>query len=130
MFGPGVPGGARQATDEELGVMRVQSLASRRSFEAILADVLREHGERLCDCARKLLAEGRCRGAFGPDALEARLLRFWRGDRVLRIEYDAAGSASSRFSSVSRIPRHDSPDTEQILVHYLAAGLANVLSNR
>ena len=56
--------------------------------------------------------------------LDAELLTFWRGDRLLRIER-AARDRGSAGSSLARFPRHDRSDSEEVLAHYLAVSVAN-----
>jgi hypothetical protein len=55
----------------------------RERYEAILTRVLAEHGEQLGPTAREVLANGRARMLFAAVTLDAELLNFWRGDRVL-----------------------------------------------
>jgi|SRR5689334_22022286 len=65
--------------------------------------------------------------AFAAVTLDAELLNFWRGDRVLRIQRTTRDGASG--CSLARFPRGDRPDSEEISAHYLASSLANERAN-
>jgi hypothetical protein len=127
VMGPGIPGGSRQATSQELAAMSAQVGRRRGRYETVLTQVLAEHGEQLRRTAREVLANGRTRMPFPAVTLDAELLNFWHGDRVLRIERTTRDGA--RGSSLARFPRHDRPDSEEIIAHYLAASLANERTN-
>jgi hypothetical protein len=126
-MGPGISGGSRQATSEELATMSEQVGRVRERYEAILTRVLAEHGEQLGPTAREVLANGRARMLFAAVTLDAELLNFWRGDRVLRIERTTPDGAGG--CSLARFPRRDRPDSEEIIAHYLASSLANERAN-
>lgn len=123
-MGPGIPGGSRQATPEELAAMSDQARPLREHYETVLAQVLAEHGEQLHSTARELLVNGRARATVAAVTLDAVLLSFWRGDRILRIEQTTLDRASAG-SSLTRFPRRDRPDSEEIIAHHLASSLAN-----
>jgi hypothetical protein len=123
VMGPGIPGGARQATPEELAIMSVKGDRRRRHEEGVLAQVLAENGEQLRSTARELLANGRAGVAIAAVTLDAELLTFWRGDRILRIRRST--SETSAGSSLVRLPRRDRPDSEATVALYLASSLAN-----
>lgn len=124
VMGPGIPGGSRQATPKELATMSTQAGRLRGRYETTLAQVLAEHGEQLRSTARDLLADGRARVTVAAVTLDAELLTFWRGDRILRIERTTRDRASAG-SSLARFSRHDRPDSEELIAHYLASSLAN-----
>lgn len=123
-MGSDIPGGSRQATPEELATMSAQAGRIRRRYETVLVQVLAEHGEQLRSTAREVLANGRVRVVFAAVTIDAELLNFWRGDRILRIERITRDRASAG-SSLTRFPRHDRPDSEEIIAHHLASSLAN-----
>jgi hypothetical protein len=128
-MGPGIPGGSRQATADELSAMRGDAHTRRASFEAILAQVHAEHDERLRDAARELLSHGRARVVLPSATLEAQLLSFWRGSRILRIDQACVNGAGSAASSMIRFPRHDRPDSDEVVAEYLARDIANARMN-
>lgn len=127
-MGPDIPGGSRQATPEELATMSAQTGRIRARYETILAQVLAEHGEQLRSTAQEVLAHGRVRAVIAAVTIDAELLNFWRGDRILRIERTTRDRALAG-SSLTRFPRHDRPDSEEIIAHYLASSLVNVRMN-
>jgi hypothetical protein len=100
-MGPGIPGGSQQATSEELATMSAQVGRLRGPYETVLTQLLAEHGEQLRRTAREVLANGRACIPFAAVTLDAELLNFWHGDRVLRIERttrDGAWAARWRAS--------------------------------
>jgi hypothetical protein len=124
VMGPGIPGGSRQATPEELATMSAQAERRRGHYDTVLAQVLAEHGEQLRSTARELLANGRASVTLAVVTLDVELLNFWRGDRIIRIER-TTHDRSSAGSSLTRFPRADQPDSEEIIATYLASSLAN-----
>jgi len=73
-MGPDIPGGARQATPEELATMSAQSDRLRERYETVLAQVLAEQGRAASQYRRGVLANGRAHEAFGAVTLDAELL--------------------------------------------------------
>lgn len=128
-MGPGTPGGLRQATPDELSAMRVDAHTRRADFETVLAQVHAEHDERLRGVARELLAHGRARLVLPSATLEAQLLSFWRGSRILRIDQTSVNGAGSVSSSMVRFPRHDRPDSDEVVAEYLASSIADARWN-
>jgi hypothetical protein len=127
-MGPGIPGGSRQATPEELAAMSAQAGLPRGHYETILAQVLAEHDEQLRSTAWELLTNNQARVTFASVTLDAEPLNFWRGDRILRIDHTTSDRASAG-SSLTRFPRNDQPDSEEIIANYLASSLANNRTN-
>jgi hypothetical protein len=99
----------------------------RGRYETVLTELLAEHGDQFRRTAREVLANGRARMPVAVVTLDAELLNFWRGDRVLRIERTTPDG--DRGSSLARFPRRDRPDSEEIIAHYLASSLANDRAN-
>jgi hypothetical protein len=93
-----------------------------------LAQVLAEHEEQLRSTAWELLTNNQARVTFASVTLDAELLNFWRGDRILRIDHTTSDRASAG-SSLTRFPRNDQPDSEEIIANYLASSLANNRTN-
>ena len=123
-MGPGIPGGSRQAAPAELAELSAEAPTRREHFETVLTQVRSDHDEQLRSAARELRSRGRARVILASVTLDAELLTFWRGDRLLRIER-AARDRGSAGSSLARFPRHDRSDSEEVLAHYLAVSVAN-----
>lgn len=109
--------------------MRADARTSRGDFETTLAHVHAEHDEQLHDAARELLRHGRVHVTLASTTLEARLLSFWRGDRILCIDQTALDHPGSEASSMTRFSRHDRPGSVGVIADYLAVSLANSRMN-
>jgi hypothetical protein len=118
VFGPGVPGGGRRATDAEQAALAEEAARSRTDHEADLADVVQRWGPELDRAADELLTVGATELVLGDRTVHARLVRFWRGDNVLETSTQAPHSDGRSLSRVSRDPRRGGRDV-------LAAHLAN-----
>ncbi len=113
VFGPGVPGGSRQATAEELEAMQPDAGDDDR-YERDLQAAARRWAPELRRAAEQLLTDGTTRLRLGGTDVDARIVRFWRGDSLLEVRYRLPdGEGESR----TRIPRRPEPD---LLVDYLA----------
>jgi hypothetical protein len=118
VFGPGVPGGSRQATDEEIEAMALWAAPQVVDHEESVSEVSRRWGPELGQAADRLLAEGMVGLQLGGADFDARIVRFWRGDSLLEVRYRLPdGEGESR----TRIPRRPEPD---LLVGYLARAVA------
>jgi len=76
VFGPGVPGGARQATPEELDEMRARACAVPRretSHEYLAGPEVTTHAQQLMDQGRTTLRSGERESS-------ASIVTFWHGD--------------------------------------------------
>ncbi len=118
VFGPGVPGGARQATAEELAEMRAEAEAVRRRTEArqrpqVDPAVTATAGQQLID-------EGMTSIRWGGRELSAQIRTFWHGDSLLEISVHGPERDSS---SSGRIPRHLTGQHLSMLAAYLAHAL-------
>ena len=109
VFGPGVPGGSRQATDEEIAQWRRQPREKTESPLVAAAD-----GRAIAQAVRDLIATGAAAITRGPFVLQARVVRFWRGDAVLEVDYAGGGR------SLTRIPRTLGPEHADMLSDYLS----------
>jgi hypothetical protein len=114
VFGPGVPGGSRQATDEELEQMALDARPRVDEYERSLEAARQRWAPELRQAADRLLAEGTAALQLGGTSVQARIVRFWRGDSLLEVEYRRAGGEGE---SRTRIPRQPQPD---LLLDYLA----------
>jgi uncharacterized NAD(P)/FAD-binding protein YdhS len=114
IFGPDVPGGSRQATDEELEAMQLDARPAVEQHERELQDAARRWAPELRRATKQLLGDGTARVHLGTTDIDARIVRFWRGDSLLEIRYrQPDGDGESR----TRVPRRPEPD---LLVDYLA----------
>ena len=115
VFGPDVPGGSRQATDEEIAAMDAASSDGGRrdagSYDEIPPSQVQE-------AAQRLLHDGASSFRHDDRSIEARIIRFWRGDSLLEVATTAPGATSS---STTRIPRRPGAD---LIAGYLALELA------
>ena len=92
----------------------VEAEVAMRRFEADLEDVERRHAGDLRRIAEQLVAHGTVSFTLEGRSVQARVVRFWRGDSLLETSRTGPdGGGSSR----TRIPRR--PDLE-LLVGYLA----------
>jgi hypothetical protein len=85
VFGPDVPGGARQATAEELASMRERVQQDRDRYEIALEAARRRWSEQALACARELLASGTTVLSADGGQVRGHLIRFWHGDNVLEL---------------------------------------------
>lgn len=116
VFGPDVPGGSRQATDEEIAAMEA-AFSERAREEAVDDDAVPSAAVRAA--AQRLVRDAAAELTVGDRRLEARVIRFWRGDSLLEVSTTARdGTSSSRV----RIPRRPGVD---LLADYLAMELAD-----
>jgi hypothetical protein len=114
VFGPDVPGGSRQATEQELEEMRARTEPAIDLYERRIEDVERRWGAELHRAAERLVSEGRARLDVNGRSVEARIVRFWRGDSLLET---ATRGPDGQGESRTRIRRNERPDE---LVRYLA----------
>jgi hypothetical protein len=118
VFGPGLPEGGRQATEEEIRAMDAEAVAATRRYEADVEDVERRYSDELRRVAERLLVDGAAIFRLEGRSVEARVVRFWRGDALLETSTTGPdGEGSSR----TRIPRRPDPE---LLVGYLARAAA------
>ena len=114
VFGPDVPGGSRQATDEELEAMALWAEPEVSDTERSIEEAERRWGPELRQAAGRLLAEGAVDLHLGGADVEARIVRFWRGDSLLETSTSGPrGGGGSR----TRISRRAAPED---LIWYLA----------
>ena len=117
VYGPDVPGGSRQATEEELRAMR----SWRPDVDPeevdpgeVAADLERRYGSELRRAAEQLCSSGTADLRMDGRHVQARVVRFWRGDSLL--ETTTTGPVD-HGESRTRIPRQPDPG---LLVGYLA----------
>jgi hypothetical protein len=118
VLGPGVPGGARQATSQELVEMRAQAEAARREFEGVSRRPVDQ--SITSHAAHELIERGTTTMHVGDHELTANVVRFWRGESVLEITVAGAGAQSS---SMSKVSRRLTTEHEPILAGYLTNAL-------
>jgi hypothetical protein len=112
VFGPGVPGGSRPATDDELAEVRASAAGHRADHEAAVDDARRRWAPDLQRAADELLAHGTARLRLGDRTIDARLVRFWHGDDVLHLITEGRGESIGRLSRKQR--------SADVLVEHLA----------
>jgi hypothetical protein len=112
VFGPGVPGGSRPATDDELAELRASAAGHRADHEAAVDDARRRWAPDLQRAADELLAHGTARLRLGDRTIDARLVRFWHGDDVLHLITEGRGESIGRLSRKQR--------SADVLVEHLA----------
>ena len=118
VFGPGVPGGSRQATDGELEAMALRAAPEADGYERSVAYVEQQWALQLRQAAERLLPRGDVSLFLDGRSVEARVIRFWRGDSLLETEsHGPDGDGATR----TRIPRRAVPD---LLVGYLVRAVA------
>jgi len=118
IFGPGVPGGARQATFQELEEMRAHTEAAR--YEDASRERPSVDPAVTSAAARQLIDRGRTTLPSGDRELTAHVVTFWHGESVLQIAVDGPGIGSS---SMSRVSRKLTAEHQQILTSYLTDAL-------
>lgn len=118
VYGPGVPGGARQATSQELVEMRAQAETGRREFDGVSRRPV--NPSITAHAAHELIECGTTMMHVGDHELTAHVVRFWRGESVLEITVAGAGAQSS---SMSKVSRRLTTEHEPILAGYLTDAL-------
>jgi len=118
VFGPGVPGGARQATSQELFEMRAHVETVRR--ESAGGSRRPVDPSITSHAAHELIERGTTTMRVDNRELTAHVVTFWHGESVLEITVDGAGVQSS---SMARVSRRLTTQHEQILTRYLADAL-------
>jgi hypothetical protein len=117
VFGPGVPGGSRPATADELAAMAEEGVRHRADHEAALSDAKRRWAPQLRRAAEELFNQGTTRVVLGERTLDAQLVRFWRGDHLLHTATRGPNGGGESLSRISRDPRRGGAD---VLIEYLA----------
>jgi hypothetical protein len=119
VFGPGVPGGSRAPTADELADLRRTAARHRADHEAAVADARVRWAVELRQAADELLAGGATRLRLGDRTIDARIVSFWRGDDVLHITETGPNEGAEAISRISQLQR-----TADVLLDHLtrAAG--------
>ena len=107
VFGPDVPGGSRQATDEELVETESQARPDLEADDQRLDDLVRRRGDELRELAQRLLAEGAVSWSSDGRRVDARLVRFWRGDALLETAIRGPDGEGSSRTRIGRRPEED-----------------------
>jgi hypothetical protein len=105
VFGPGVPGGSRPATDDELTALREQAVRHRADHETAVADAADRWAPQLEQAARELLDRGSTQVQLGNRTIDARIVRFWHGDDVLHVVTTGPGERGESIGRISRKQR-------------------------
>ncbi len=119
VFGPGVEGGARQATPAELAEIR--SLHElNKADDALRRTPVDVDPAALRGAVRELVRHRETTLRQDSITLTARLVTFWHGDAVLDIRWTGPDLGGSHLSRVSR---RRSPDDDQVLMEHLRRAL-------
>jgi hypothetical protein len=124
-FGPGVPGGARQATAEQLASLPERVRQSRARYHIALEAARSRWSEQAMACAGELLATGTAVLSVDGGEVRGQLIRFWRGDSVLALTAVLAPTASGHdavdlgraMARLSRGPNTSVDVIAQYLIH-------------
>lgn len=118
VLGPDVPGGSRQATDEEIELLAPWVAPEVEESERSVEEAERRWTPQLRQAAERLLPEGHVGLLLDGRTVEARVVRFWHGDSLLETEtHGPDGDGTTR----TRIPRRAAPD---LVVGHLARAAA------
>lgn len=121
VFGPGVEGGARQATAEELEWLSApQEVETAEDEWRHTSDGI--DPDSISDAVRELLRQGETTLQGGSTRLTARLVTFWRGDAVLDIRVTSPGVGRGSQTRVSRLR---SAGDEQAFAEFIRDTLNN-----
>ncbi len=114
VFGPGVQGGSRQATEQE--IRERSTPTGQRPFDEVdLRSLLAS--DAVAQAVADLFSSGSTVLESATFQVRARVVRFWRGDSILEL---GGGNRRSRV----RIPRDIGPDSGDLLAFHLSAFLA------
>ena len=119
VFGPGVPGGSRAPTADELADMRRTAAGHRADHEAAVAAARERWAVQLRQAADELLEGGATRLRLGDRTIDARIVSFWRGDDVLHITETGPNEGAESISRISRRQR-----TADVLLDHLSRAAA------
>lgn len=122
VFGPDVPGGARQATADELASMRERARQYRDGHQAALERARSRWQWQALTCARELLDRGTTVLSIDAGTVRGHLVRFWHGDSVLELT-SSSRDGVSHGSSMTRLCRHRRTSVDVIatyLIHQVA----------
>ena len=117
IYGPGVSGGSRAATETERAELAEEAIGHRDDYEAAIGDAKRRWARQLERAADELLTTGATEVRLGGRAVEGRIIEFWRGDHVLRA---ATRGPNGSGESLSRIKRDRRGERAEVLIDYLA----------
>lgn len=118
IFGPGVDGGARQATPEELEQMRAE--AETRRLEARPSRRAEVDPAVVRAAGNELIEQGTTTVRADDLEMTAHIVTFWHGDSLLEIAVHGSGRDRS---STTRIPRKLTPPDLPMLTSYLTDAL-------
>lgn len=110
IFGPGVPGGSRQATHEEVEAMRSRS---RDWPDRQRPELTAAQQDEVAAAIRSLRMTGHADLGSGADRVEARIIKFWHGDSILAVMRDSG-------SSLTRIPRRPGAHDREFMFRVIA----------
>ncbi len=106
VFGPGVPGGSRQMTEEELAPLRSRADERQTARHDSIARVQERFSDVLLVKAAELASNGVVTIATTVGSVDARIVRFWRGNAVLEIEVLVPSSCQRQAAKILLIGDH------------------------
>jgi hypothetical protein len=123
-FGPDVPGGSRQMTEGELAPLRSRADERQAVRQDAVAHVHERFGDLLVAKAAQLASGGAVTITTTVGTVEARIVRFRRGDSVLEIKTECP-SSRHRTAGKNRLTNGQLNDTT-VLAGYLADSVADL----
>lgn len=127
VLGPDVPGGARQATAEELASMRQRAQQYGDRHQAALERARSRWNRQALICARELLDSGTTVLSAGSGTVRGHLVRFWRGDSVLELS-SSNGDERNYGSFMARVGRRRHHMSADMIADYLIQQVAQLES--
>lgn len=124
VFGPDVPGGARQASAEELASMRERVQQGRARYEVAVEAARSRWSQQALVCARELLASGTTVLSVDGGQVRGHLIRFWHGDSVLELT-TSGRDAGNPARSMARLSRGQNTSAD-VIAHYLIHQVAQL----
>lgn len=124
VFGPGVPGGSRQMTEGELAPLRARVDERQAARDDSIARVQEQFGDALLAKAAELARNGVVTIGTTAGSVEARIVRFWRGNAVLEIEVHVPSSCPR--TAARRLLIGDHATNARVLAGYLARCVAGL----
>jgi len=121
-FGPDVPGGNRQMTEGELPPLRSRAAERQAMRQDAVAHVQERFGDLLVAKAAQLASGGAVTITTTIGTVDARIVRFRRGDSVLEIKTEAP-SSRHRTAGKTRLTNGQLNDTT-VLAGYLTHSVA------
>ncbi len=115
-YGPGIPHGGRPADEEERERLADHHGEQLHHYNATEDSVLRRWGPQLRDAVDELLDKGRVTVHLDQRTIDARIIRFWRGNSLVETRSLGPKGGGESLSRISRNPHREPPG---VLLDYL-----------